>query len=135
MALEFAADRGRARRLSAAAGFAGTANRPRRVPLVADWEPMVRAVLADRAAGEPVGRISARFHNALAELAVAVARHAGCPQVVLSGGCFQNALLTAAGPRTIVWRRVFGFHYIGRSRPATAASPWAKCSSPPMNLN
>ena len=37
--------------------------------------------------------ISARFHNALAELALAVARRAGGPQVVLSGGCFQNALL------------------------------------------
>ncbi len=60
----------------------------------ADWEPLVRAVLADRAAGEPVGRISARFHNALAELAVAIARQGGCGQVCLSGGCFQNALLT-----------------------------------------
>jgi hydrogenase maturation protein HypF len=61
---------------------------------VADWEPLVRAVLTDRAAGEPVGRIAARFHNALAELAVAAARLSGCSQVALSGGCFQNALLT-----------------------------------------
>jgi hydrogenase maturation protein HypF len=68
---------------------------PRPSPLLtADWEPLARAVLADRAAGEPVGRISARFHNALAELAVAVARHGDCGQVCLSGGCFQNALLT-----------------------------------------
>ncbi len=64
------------------------------VPAVADWEPLVRAVLRDRAVGQPVGRISARFHNALAELAVAVARRSGCSQVVLTGGCFQNALLT-----------------------------------------
>jgi len=63
-------------------------------PAVADWEPMLRAVLADRAAGVPVGPISARFHNALAEMAVAVARRSGCSQVVLTGGCFQNALLT-----------------------------------------
>ena len=62
-------------------------------PAVADWEPLVRAVLADRAAGVPIGRIAARFHNALAELAVAIARRAGLPQVALSGGCFQNALL------------------------------------------
>ena len=60
---------------------------------LADWEPLVRAVLADRAAGVPLARISARFHNALAEMAVAVARRVGCGQVVLSGGCFQNALL------------------------------------------
>ena len=64
------------------------------VPHTGDWEPMIRAILADRAAGEPVGRISARFHNALADWAVAVARRWGGPQVVLSGGCFQNALLT-----------------------------------------
>ena len=61
---------------------------------MADWEPLVRAVLADRAAGVPIGRIAARFHNALAELAVAIARRAGLPQVALSGGCFQNALLS-----------------------------------------
>jgi len=63
-------------------------------PLVADWEPLIRAVLADRAAGESVGHISARFHSALAELAATIARCSGCSQVVLSGGCFQNALLT-----------------------------------------
>ena len=60
-----------------------------------DWEPLVHAVLADRAAGVSVGRIGARFHNALAEMAVAVARAvapAGLP-IVLTGGCFQNALL------------------------------------------
>ena len=61
---------------------------------VADWEPLVGAVLADRAAGAPLARISARFHNALADLTVAVARRWGGSQVVLSGGCFQNALLT-----------------------------------------
>ena len=68
-------------------------------PLVADWEPLVRSVLADRAAGVHVGRISARFHNALADMAVAIARSVAPTKarlpVVLTGGCFQNALLTA----------------------------------------
>jgi hydrogenase maturation protein HypF len=64
------------------------------VPSVADWEPLVRAVLRDVKAREPAGQISVRFHNALAELAVAVARRCGCSQIVLSGGCFQNALLS-----------------------------------------
>ncbi|MCX7428305.1 MAG: carbamoyltransferase HypF [Planctomycetia bacterium] len=63
-------------------------------PAVADWGPLVAEVIADVRAGVPVGWISARFHNALAALAVAIARHAGCSQVVLTGGCFQNALLT-----------------------------------------
>jgi hydrogenase maturation protein HypF len=63
-------------------------------PGMADWGPMLDAVVADRRSGVPVGWISARLHNGLAALAVAIARHAGCSQVVLSGGCFQNTLLT-----------------------------------------
>jgi len=64
--------------------------------MILDWQPLVQALLADRAAGVSVGRISARFHNGLAEMAVAVARAvapAGLP-IVLTGGCFQNALLS-----------------------------------------
>jgi len=59
-----------------------------------DFEPLLRAVLEDRAAGVGLGRISARFHNALAQAALEAARGSGCSRVVLSGGCFQNALLT-----------------------------------------
>ncbi len=59
-----------------------------------DFQPLVLAVLEDRYAGVPVGLISARFHNALAEAALAIAQRSGCSRVVLSGGCFQNALLT-----------------------------------------
>ena len=62
--------------------------------LVADWEPMIRQILDERLRGEPAGRISARFHNGLAQLAVELARKADCDQVVLTGGCFQNTLLT-----------------------------------------
>ncbi len=62
-------------------------------PAVVDWEPLVRGVLADRRCGVPVGRISGRFHNALAEVALSTARQADCRDVVLTGGCFQNALL------------------------------------------
>ena len=63
-------------------------------PAVVDWEPMIREIIADRARGLPVARISAQFHNALAEVAAAIAQHAGGIQVVLTGGCFQNQLLT-----------------------------------------
>ena len=45
-------------------------------PLVADWAPLVRGVLADRAAGVPISRISARFHNALADMALEIAASA-----------------------------------------------------------
>jgi hydrogenase maturation protein HypF len=64
-------------------------------PAVADWEPLVRALLDDRASGVPIDVIAARFHAALAELAVVVAVRAGLPRVALSGGCFQNARLAA----------------------------------------
>ena len=62
--------------------------------LVADWGPMLRQILDERLRGEPAGRISARFHNGLAQLAVDLARKAECGQVALTGGCFQNMLLT-----------------------------------------
>jgi hydrogenase maturation protein HypF len=62
--------------------------------LIADWEPMIRQILDQRVRGEPAGRISTRFHHALAGLALDLARAVNCRQVVLTGGCFQNALLT-----------------------------------------
>lgn len=63
-------------------------------PAIADWRPLIESVTRDRAGGMPASRISARFHNALAALTVQMARRIGCPQVVLTGGCFQNRLLT-----------------------------------------
>ncbi|MGA2543834.1 MAG: carbamoyltransferase HypF [Verrucomicrobiota bacterium] len=62
--------------------------------LVADWGPMLKDILLDIKAGLPVGLISAKFHNTLAEVIVAVAKRVGHPQVALSGGCFQNRYLT-----------------------------------------
>ncbi len=59
----------------------------------ADWRPLMRAILADLRARTPVGVVATRFHQTLAEWAVAVAAlHPGLP-VVLSGGCFGNAVL------------------------------------------
>lgn len=85
MALEFAADREETG--SYPLPLVGQS------PAVADWEPLLRAVLAERREGVPVAKISARFHNALADFALAVAHRWGGRQVVLSGGCFHNELL------------------------------------------
>ena len=63
-------------------------------PLVLDWEPLFRAVIRDRDAGVPVGVICARFHNALAEAIVEVAKKVGALRVALTGGVFQNRYLT-----------------------------------------
>jgi hydrogenase maturation protein HypF len=66
-------------------------------PWSIDLRPAVRAAVAALARGLPPSSISARFHNTLAAATSAVARAAaarhGVLPVVLSGGCFQNALL------------------------------------------
>ena len=61
---------------------------------VADWEPMLRAALADLAKGVPAGRISARFHNGLVRLIVEMTTIVGLERVALTGGVFQNAYLS-----------------------------------------
>jgi hydrogenase maturation protein HypF len=66
------------------------------LPAVADWEPLVHALLADVRAGVSADTVSARFHNALVDLADAIAARAGLARVVLSGGCFQNLRLAAS---------------------------------------
>ena len=72
--------------------------------IVADWAPLLRALLADRAADVSIGHISARFHNALADMSVAIASAVAAIHdaaastkfpIVLTGGCFQNGLLSA----------------------------------------
>ncbi len=68
---------------------------------ILDWSPMIEAILADVKNGIPVGAISAKFHNALAEGIVAVAKRAGQNRVVLSGGCFQNRYLTERAVRRL----------------------------------
>jgi hydrogenase maturation protein HypF len=65
-------------------------------PAVADWEPLLRALLEDRERGASPGHMAARFHGALVSLAEAVALRVGLPRVVLSGGCFQNLRLLCA---------------------------------------
>jgi hydrogenase maturation protein HypF len=61
-----------------------------------DWEPMLRDLLEDLAQGAPAQHVAARFHHALAGMIVAVARRVGSLRLVLTGGCFQNQLLTEA---------------------------------------
>ncbi len=62
--------------------------------LVIDWGPMVEAILRERAAAGPRAAVARRFHNTLAEMIVRIAEHAGRRCVVLTGGCFQNRILT-----------------------------------------
>lgn len=62
---------------------------------VIDPAPVLHAIVADLRAGVPSSVIGARFHRAVAELVVELARtHADSSRpVALSGGVFQNVLL------------------------------------------
>ena len=54
----------------------------------------MRGVLSDRESGVTPEEIGAKFHCSLAEAIARVAHAAGIKKVVLTGGCFQNKLLT-----------------------------------------
>ncbi len=62
-------------------------------PMILDWSELLLALLEDRKRGTPKGRMSARFHEALARAAARMAEQVGVADVALSGGCFQNARL------------------------------------------
>ncbi len=85
---------------------ASDASQPDAPRWVVDWARMVGALLEDVAAGTPAGVIAARFHHALAEGIVGVARLAGHSRVALSGGCFQNRYLVE---RAVARLREAGF--------------------------
>jgi hydrogenase maturation protein HypF len=63
-------------------------------PRVLDWGPLIAALLEDLQHGAPTAIMARRFHNSLVEASVSVARSVGQSHVALSGGCFQNRLLT-----------------------------------------
>ena len=63
------------------------------LPQIIDWAPMIGEILTDLQRGESAGLISAKFHNTLAEIVVAIGHQVVVPKVVLTGGCFQNRYL------------------------------------------
>ncbi len=84
--------------------------RPADGMLELDWQPALEALLAELRAGAPAGHVAARLHAGLVAAVVAAAERLGIAQVVLSGGCFRNALLlrlTAARLRDAGFRPVF----------------------------
>ena len=60
---------------------------------IIDWRPILRAILADIDARIGAAAISGRFHATLAAIILAAARTVGEKTVLLTGGCFQNAVL------------------------------------------
>lgn len=61
--------------------------------------PMIDEIIKDRSSGRPVAEIAGRFHHSLAVMIEEACSYmrvtTGISQVVLSGGVFQNCLLTS----------------------------------------
>lgn len=108
MELEFAADTSEPGAYTL--GLRGTPGAAR----VLDWEPLLREILADLRRGAGPGTVAARFHGALVDSAAGVAAATGEELVALTGGCFQNRLLSrrlaerlrAAGHRVLLHEQV-----------------------------
>ncbi|HVO52098.1 MAG TPA: carbamoyltransferase HypF [Thermoanaerobaculia bacterium] len=61
---------------------------------ILDWEPLLSYLLRKSSPGVSSSLLAAEFHAALADGIAAAAAHVGAPRVALTGGCFQNKLLT-----------------------------------------
>src|SRR5690606_16132198 len=61
--------------------------------LIVDWQPMFEQMFNDTAMEIKASVISAKFHNTLVEIIIALSRRIGLEDVVLTGGCFQNVFL------------------------------------------
>jgi hydrogenase maturation protein HypF len=70
-------------------------------PIVVDWRPMVRAIVEDHLDNVDRSMISLRFHQTLAGIILDIAQGAGHEDVVLTGGVFQNALLTSLARKSL----------------------------------
>ena len=62
---------------------------------VLDWHPMIEAILEDVNVGIAASAIARGFHEALVDVVVRLANFVGLHRILLSGGVFQNALLTS----------------------------------------
>ncbi len=60
---------------------------------MADWRPLIYQLVCDFSDQKTLSGIALGFHQALAMLIADVAEHIQCPQIVLSGGVFQNTVL------------------------------------------
>ncbi|MEX0324083.1 MAG: carbamoyltransferase HypF [Puniceicoccaceae bacterium] len=62
--------------------------------IVIDWSPCLEQLCKEVVSGADRTVLAMQFHRTLAETVLHVANHCGVEDVVLTGGCFQNAILT-----------------------------------------
>ncbi|PQA86571.1 carbamoyltransferase HypF [Marinicaulis flavus] len=80
-----------------------------------DWRPMLDAMIGDLEARRPAPAIARAIHETFAAMIAGAATIAGIRTVALSGGCFQNRLLTECALRRL---RAQGFQvFINRAVP------------------
>jgi hydrogenase maturation protein HypF len=65
----------------------------RQNPLVIDWQPMIEQILCEIENEQLKGQIAMKFHLTLAGMILYVCKQFPLKKVVLTGGCFQNAIL------------------------------------------
>ena len=63
-------------------------------PITLDWRPLIVGVVNDLAAGVDSGSIAMKFHRSLASGIIAMCSRFHEVPIVLSGGCFNNRILT-----------------------------------------
>jgi len=61
---------------------------------IIDWQLIIISIINDLRNDIAASIISAKFHNTLSEIILAMVKKSGMKKVGLSGGCFQNAILT-----------------------------------------
>lgn len=59
-----------------------------------DWRPIIQGIVRDLVDNATTATIARKFHNTLVEMIAHVAIMIGEENVLLTGGCFQNRLLT-----------------------------------------
>lgn len=59
-----------------------------------DWRPLLRSIIEDQEQGRSPGVIAMKFHRSVASMVAMIAERFPDHPVVLSGGCFQNRVLT-----------------------------------------
>ena len=79
-------------------------------PWMADWRPLISAIVRDISEQKMPSTIALGFHQALAMLIADVAERIQCHQIVLSGGVFQNAVLLKLSEAELI-RRGFTVYF------------------------
>jgi hydrogenase maturation protein HypF len=64
-----------------------------KIPYTIDWRPVIENILFDMQNRMAIKTIAAKFHNAVVEMTLSMAKLSGLNQVALTGGCFQNKYL------------------------------------------